>query len=93
MQQSGQNPPFEHHKNEATEEKGTPSTRAKQTQTFYNTNNNITKRGITETKLCHKSLSGGKEQNHHNGFSATLKQSSNYNKKNQTNKGMSPQKH
>lgn len=67
---SAQNPPFEHHKNETTE--GPESTRANN-----NNNNNITKQGITERENYATSLSGGKEQNHHNGFLATLKQSSN----------------
>lgn len=53
---SGQNPPFKHHKNEATEEIGTESARAKQMQKLHNTNNNITKQGIAERKSCHKSF-------------------------------------
>lgn len=42
--------------NETTEGKGTEFTRAKEMQTLYKTNNNMTKQGITERKLCHKSF-------------------------------------
>lgn len=74
----GQNPPFEHHKSEGTEEEGTESARAKRMQTLCNTNNIIIEALQRENNVT--SLSSGYEQNHHNGFLATLKQSSNCNK-------------
>lgn len=54
---SGQNPPFEHHKNEATEKKGTESTRAKHFTTLRTISLNM----ALQRENYVTTLSGGKE--------------------------------